>query len=245
VFHDDQHGTAIVMLAALLNALRVVEKTPEAIKVVITGAGAAGVACADILLAQGIANVIVCDRQGPLYQGRAGLTAEKQALAARTNPNGEQGTAAEALAGADVFLGPSGPGAVTPDAVRSMSAGAIVFALANPIPEVQPEAVRDCVAIMATGRSDYPNQINNVLAFPGVFRGALDVRAHSINEEMKLAAAHAIAGVITDDELDPEYIVPSVFNRSVSEAVAGAVAEAAVTSGVARHVASETTDASV
>jgi malate dehydrogenase (oxaloacetate-decarboxylating) len=186
------------------------------------------------MLAHGIANVIVCDRGGTIYAGRRGLTAVKEALASRTNPNRERATAAEALAGADVFVGLSGPGAVPPEAVRSMNAGAIVFALANPDPEVQPEAVRDFVAIMATGRSDYPNQINNVLAFPGVFRGALDVRASTINEEMKLAAAQAIAGVISMDELNPEYIIPSVFNRAISTAVAGAVARAAVSSGVAR-----------
>jgi malate dehydrogenase (oxaloacetate-decarboxylating) len=186
------------------------------------------------MLAQGIANVIVCDRRGTIYPGRTGLTAEKEALASRTNPDREGGTPAEALVGADVFLGLSGPDVVTPEAIRSMNTGAIVFALANPVPEVQPEAVRDYVAIMATGRSDYPNQINNVLAFPGVFRGALDVRASTINEEMKLAAAQAIAGVISEDELNPEYIIPSVFNRAVSAAVAGAVAQAAATSGVAR-----------
>ena len=244
VFHDDQHGTAIVTLAALLNALRLVQKRPETIKVVITGAGAAGVACADIMLAQGIANIIVCDRQGPLYEGRPGQTAEKEALASRTNPNREHGTTAEAIAGSDVFLGLSGPGAVNTEAIQSMNADAIVFALANPVPEVQPEAVRDHVTVMATGRSDYPNQINNVLAFPGVFRGALDVRATTINEEMKLAAAQAIAGVISEDELSAEYIIPSVFNRSVAEVVARAVAEAAATTGVARRVASELTDAS-
>jgi malate dehydrogenase (oxaloacetate-decarboxylating) len=233
VFHDDQHGTAIVTLAALLNALRVVGKDPQGIKVVVTGAGAAGMACTDIVLAQGIENVIVCDRYGAIHRGRPDLDAERAALADRTNPHGKRGTADEALAGADVFLGLSGPGAISATAVRTMATDPIVFAMANPTPEVQPEEVRDHVAIMATGRSDYPNQINNVLAFPGVFRGALDVRASTINEEMKLAAAQAIAGVIGDDELQPEYIVPSVFNRHVAEAVARAVAWAAEATGVA------------
>jgi malate dehydrogenase (oxaloacetate-decarboxylating) len=235
VFHDDQHGTAIVTLAALLNALRVVGKRPEDVKVVVTGAGAAGVACTDIVTAQGARNVIVCDRQGAIHRGREGLDPARAALAERTNPDNEQGSADELLAGADVFLGLSGPGAVSAAAVRTMAPGAIVFAMANPTPEVMPEEVHEDVAIMATGRSDYPNQINNVLAFPGVFRGALDVRATTINEEMKLAAAQAIASVVTDDELDPDYIIPSAFNRDVAPAVAQRVAEAAVRSGVARR----------
>jgi malate dehydrogenase (oxaloacetate-decarboxylating) len=234
VFHDDQHGTAIVVLAALLNALRVVGKSAGEIKVVVVGAGAAGVACAEIILAHGVDNLIVCDIDGVLYPDRPGLDAHRAALAARTNPNGERGTANELLAGADVLVGVSGPGAVSGAAVRTMAPSPVVFAMANPVPEVQPEEVRDATAIMATGRSDYPNQINNVLAFPGVFRGALDVRASTINEEMKLAAARALAGVIADDELHAEYIIPSVFNRDVAPAVAAAVAEAAVHSGVAR-----------
>jgi len=235
VFHDDQHGTAIVTLAALLNALRVVGKAPEDVRVVVTGAGAAGVACTDTALAHGIGDVIVCDRGGALYAGRPDLDAERAALAERTNPERRRGTADELLAGADVFLGLSGPGAVSAAAVRTMAPAAIVFAMANPTPEVQPEEVRDHVAIMATGRSDYPNQINNVLAFPGIFRGALDVRATTIDEQMKLAAARAIAAAIGDDELHADYIVPSVFNRDVAPAVARAVAEAAQTSGVARR----------
>ena len=235
VFHDDQHGTAIVVLAALLNALRVVGKTAGDIKVVVVGAGAAGVACAEIILAHGVQNLIVCDIDGALYPDRPGLDPERAALAARTNPLGEKGMANELLAGADVLVGVSGPGAVSADAVRSMAPDPVVFAMANPVPEVQPEEVRDDVAIMATGRSDYPNQINNVLAFPGVFRGALDVRASTINDAMKLAAAEAIAGVIAEDELHAEYIIPSVFNRQVAEAVGAAVAEAAVRSGVARR----------
>jgi malate dehydrogenase (oxaloacetate-decarboxylating) len=226
VFHDDQHGTAIVALAALLNALKLVGKRPEEVTAVVVGAGAAGVACTEIMLAQGIGDVIVCNRRGVLVEGH---------LAERTNKRGLRGTANEVLAGADVVLGLSGPGAFTADAVRTMNDGAIVFAMANPVPEVQPEDLRDDVAVMATGRSDYPNQINNVLAFPGVFRGALDVRATTINEEMKLAAAEAIAKVIPEEDLHADYIVPSVFNRRVSESVAEAVAAAAIASGVARR----------
>jgi malate dehydrogenase (oxaloacetate-decarboxylating) len=235
VFHDDQHGTAIVALAALLNALKLVEKRPEDVTAVVVGAGAAGVACTEIMLAQGVGDVIVCNRHGAMYAGEEGLDADRAALAERTNRHNVRGTADEVLAGADVVLGLSGPGAITAAGVRSMAPGAIVFAMANPVPEVQPEEVRDDVAVMATGRSDYPNQINNVLAFPGVFRGALDVRATTINEEMKLAAAQAIAAVIPADELHPDYIIPSVFNRRVSESVAEAVAAAAVKSGVARR----------
>jgi len=235
VFHDDQHGTAIVVLAALLNALRIVGKRPEDVKVVVVGAGAAGVACTEIMLAQGIVDVVVCDRHGALYEGDEALRPERVELAARTNPRRLSGSPDDVLAGADVMIGVSGPGAVTPAGVRGMARDAIVFALANPVPEVQPEHVRGDVAIMATGRSDYPNQINNVLAFPGVFKGALEVRARTINEEMKLAAAQAIAGVIPEDELHPEYIIASVFNRRVAEVVAEAVASAAVATGVARR----------
>src|SRR5215217_5152121 len=235
VFHDDQHGTAIVVLAALLSALKVVGKRVEDITVVVVGAGAAGVACTEIMLAQGVGDVIVCDRHGALVEGDPELDASHAALAARTNRDKRRGMANDLLAGADVLLGVSGPGAVSPEAVRTMARDAIVFAMANPLPEVQPEAVRDDVAIMATGRSDYPNQINNVLAFPGVFRGALDVRARTIDEPMKLAAANAIARVIPEDELHADYIIPSVFDRRVAAAVAEAVAEAAVASGVARR----------
>src|SRR5918995_3308650 len=235
VFHDDQHGTAIVVLAALLNALRLVGKRAEDVRVVVVGAGAAGLACTDILLAQGVGDVVVCNRGGALYAGADGLDAERAALAERTNRRGLRGTPDEVLAGADVLLGVSGPGAVSAAGVRGMAPNAIVFAMANPVPEVQPEEVRDDVAVMATGRSDYPNQINNVLAFPGVFKGALEVRAREINEEMKLAAAQAIARVIPEDELHADYIVPSVFNRRVAESVADGVAAAAVASGVARR----------
>jgi malate dehydrogenase (oxaloacetate-decarboxylating) len=235
VFHDDQHGTAIVILAALLNALRVVGKRVEDVRVVMTGAGAAGTACAKIMLAEGVRDLVVCDINGALYAGRPGLDDAGTDLAALTNLDGARGTADELLAGADVFIGVSAPGAVSAAAVRTMAPEAIVFALANPTPEVMPEEIEGAAAIIATGRSDYPNQINNVLAFPGVFRGALDVRARTVNEAMKLAASRAIAAVIRPDELDAEYIVPSPLNRDVAPAVAAAVAEAAVRTGVARH----------
>jgi malate dehydrogenase (oxaloacetate-decarboxylating) len=235
VFHDEQHGTAIVVLAALLNALRVVGKRADDVRVVVVGAGAAGVASSEIIRAHGVRELLVCDIEGALYPGRPGLDPMRDLLARQTNPAGRRGTADELLAGADVMVGVSGPGAVSPPAIRSMAPGAVVFAMANPVPEVRPEDVGDSVAIMATGRSDYPNQINNVLAFPGVFKGALEVRASAINEEMKLAAALAIADVIGADELHAEYIVPSVFNPRVAEAVASAVADAAVRTRVARR----------
>src|SRR6478609_7082129 len=235
VFHDDQHGTAVVVLAALLNALRVVGKSAQDIRVVMVGAGAAGMACAKIILEHGVKDLVVCDIDGILYPERPGLEGELAAMAARTNPRGLQGTANEALEGADVVIGVSAPGAFTAEGVKTMAKDAIVFAMANPTPEVQPEDCWNHVAIMATGRSDYPNQINNVLAFPGIFRGALDVRARGIDESMKLAAARAIAAVIPEEELGPEYIVPSVFNRNVAPAVAAAVAAAAIESGIARR----------
>jgi malate dehydrogenase (oxaloacetate-decarboxylating) len=235
VFHDDQHGTAIVVLAGILNALKIVSKRLEDVSVVVAGAGAAGMACADILLASGVGDVIVCNRGGALHRGAGDLDHEREALAERTNRRDRQGKADEVLDGADVFLGLAGPGAITTAGIRNMAEGAIVFAMANPIPEVQPEDVRGDVAVMATGRSDYPNQINNVLAFPGVFKGALTVRARAINEEMKLAAARAIAGVIPDSELHADYIIPSVFNRRVVESVAEAVGDAAIATGLARR----------
>src|SRR3954452_22293283 len=235
VFHDDQHGTAVVVLAALLNALRVVGKRAEDIRVVMVGAGAAGLACAKIILEHGVKDLVVCDLGGILRSDRPGLEGELAAMAARTNPRGLEGRADDALEGADVVIGVSGPGAFSAAGVRTMAKDAIVFAMANPTPEVMPEEIWNDVAIMATGRSDYPNQINNVLAFPGIFRGALDVRARAIDEAMKLAAARAIASVIADDELGPEYIVPSVFNRAVAPAVAAAVSAAAIESGVARR----------
>ena len=237
VFHDDQHGTAIVVLAALMNALRVVGKQAVDARVVVVGAGAAGLACTEIMLAHGVRDIVVCDIEGALYAGRPGLDPRRLALAAATNPRGVRGMADDVLAGADVLVGVSGPGAVSPAAVRTMADRAIVFAMANPVPEVRAEEVGADVAIMATGRSDYPNQINNVLAFPGVFRGALDVRASAINEEMKLAAAEAIAAVVAEDQLHADYIIPSVFNRKVVKVVAAAVARAAEQSGVARRPA--------
>jgi malate dehydrogenase (oxaloacetate-decarboxylating) len=235
VFHDDQHGTAIVVTAAFLNALKLVGKRPSEVRVVLTGVGAAGVATTDMLLGLGVKSIIGCDRGGAIHLGRDDLGPWKQLYAERTNPDGFAGTADEALAGADVFLGLSGPGAISREAVETMADGAIVFAMANPTPEIAPEEIEGLVAVVATGRSDYPNQINNVLAFPGVFRGALDVRASAINEKMKLAAAHAIAAVVKPEELGPEYIVPSVFNRDVAPAVASAVAAAAERTGAARR----------
>ncbi len=237
VFHDDQHGTAIVVLAALLNALRVVEKEIGDIKVVTTGVGAAGVAVTDILLNAGVRTLIGCDHAGAIYDGRSGLNSIKQAYAERTNPERRAGSADELLEGADVYLGLSVPGAVSPAGIARMADRAIVFAMANPTPEIAPEELPPGkVAVVATGRSDYPNQINNVLAFPGVFRGALDVRASTITEGMKVAAGHALASVISADELGPEYVIPSVFNREVTARVAAAVAEAAERDGVARRM---------
>jgi malate dehydrogenase (oxaloacetate-decarboxylating) len=235
VFHDDQHGTAVVVLAAFLNALRVVGKAPEDVKVVISGVGAAGVAVTRTLQAAGVANVVGCDRAGALYRGRPGLTEVKARYAEDTNPEGVRGTADEVLAGADVFIGVSQPGAVSVEGISRMAPDAIVFAMANPTPEVSPEEIAGLAAVIATGRSDYPNQINNVLAFPGIFRGALDVRASAITERMEVAAGHAIAAAIAPDELSADYIVPSVFNRGVVPAVAAAVAAAAEQDGVARR----------
>jgi malate dehydrogenase (oxaloacetate-decarboxylating) len=235
VFHDDQHGTAVVVLAALLNALKVVGKRLEDVKIVVTGVGAAGTATTRILQAAGAQNIVGCDRGGALYAGRSDLVGVKLAFATETNPQRAEGSADEVLAGADVYLGLSKPGAVSLEGIRSMADDAIVLAMANPTPEVRPEDLHGFSGVVATGRSDYPNQINNVLAFPGIFRGALDVRAVDVTEEMKLAAAHAIAGVVGPEELGPEYIVPSVFNRDVVPAVAAAVADAAERAGVARR----------
>jgi malate dehydrogenase (oxaloacetate-decarboxylating) len=234
VFHDDQHGTAIVTLAAVVNALKVVGKRLEDVRIVMTGVGAAGIATADILMHAGAANVVGADHGGAVHLGRTDLTESKRAFAERSNPEGLTGSADELLAGADVFIGLSAPGAVSAAGIRTMAKDAIVFAMANPTPEVLPEEIEDHVAVVGTGRSDYPNQINNVLAFPGVFRGALDVRASAITEGMKVAASHALATVIPDDELGPEYVIPGVFNRDVCPRVAAAVAEAAVADGVAR-----------
>jgi malate dehydrogenase (oxaloacetate-decarboxylating) len=227
VFHDDQHGTAVVVLAAFLNALRVVGKRPADVKVVITGAGAAGVATGKILSAAGVKNIIGVDRRGALSADDPGLSGVKAEFASLTNPNRERGSADDVLAGADVYIGLSAPGAVSPRGVAQMADGAVVFAMANPTPEVLPEEIHGLAAVVATGRSDYPNQINNVLAFPGIFRGALDARACDVTEAMKVAAAEAIAGVIPREELGADYIVPSVFNREVAPRVAAAVADAA------------------
>ena len=234
VFHDDQHGTAIVVLAALLNALRVVGKRLEDVRIVTTGCGAAGTAVTKILLAAGARTIVGCDEHGALYDGRPDLNGAKREYAQLTNPADERGSADDVLAGADVFIGVSVPGAVTRTGIERLASDPIVFALANPKPEVEPEEIEDLATVIATGRSDYPNQINNVLAFPGVFRGALDVRAYAITSEMELAAAHALANVISDEELSADYIVPSVFDRTVAPAVARAVADAAVAAGVAR-----------
>lgn len=235
VFHDDQHGTAVVVLAAMMNALEVVGKKMPDIKVVISGVGAAGVAVTNILLAAGVGNIIGCDRAGAIYRGRREhMSPVKEEYARQTNPALEKGSIAAVLKGADVFIGVSAPGIVTPDDIKKMTAQAIVFALANPVPEVMPEDIASYVAVTATGRSDYPNQINNVLCFPGIFRGALDCRAKDINEEMKLAAAQAIAGAVKKDELGPEYIIPSVFDPEVAGKVAEAAIIAARKTGVAR-----------
>jgi malate dehydrogenase (oxaloacetate-decarboxylating) len=235
VFHDDQHGTAIVTLAGFINALQVVGKRPDDVRVVMTGVGAAGTAVTKALLAAGVRELIGCDREGAVHRGRPGLSSAKTEYAAITNPYNVTGSANEALEGADVYIGLSAPGAVTSQGIRSMADRPIVFAMANPTPEVQPEEISDVAAVIATGRSDYPNQINNVLVFPGVFRGALDVRARQITTAMELAAAEALAAVIPPDELAADYIVPSVFDRRVASAVATAVADAAARSGVARR----------
>ena len=235
VFHDDQHGTAIIALAGLTNALRVVGKRKEEIKVVTSGAGAAAISVVRLLLSAGFKNVTMCDRKGAIYAGREGLNWIKEEMAQVTNLEKRAGSLADALAGADVFIGVSAPGTVTTEMVKTMNRDAIVFACANPTPEIFPDDAKAGGArVVATGRSDYPNQINNVLAFPGLFRGALDVRASDINEEMKLAAAHALAGLISDEELRDDYIIPQAFDPRVGPTVAKAVAEAARNSGVAR-----------
>jgi malate dehydrogenase (oxaloacetate-decarboxylating) len=237
VFHDDQHGTAVVVLAALINALKLVGKQMSDIKVIVNGVGAAGVACTKIIMAAGVKNIVGCDQTGALYSGRReNMNWMKDWYAQNTNPNEEQGTVHEVIKGADVFLGLSVPGVIDAEDVQRMAEKPIVFAMANPVPEIMPEDAAPYVAVMATGRSDYPNQINNVLSFPGIFRGALACRAARINEEMKLAAANAIAAIISDTELQPEYIVPSVFDKRVAEAVAHQVEAAAHQTGVARRI---------
>ena len=235
IFHDDQHGTAIVTLAGLINALKVVGKKKEDVKIVTVGAGAAGISIVKLLLSVGFSNITMCDKQGALYVGCPGMNWAQAEMAARTNPDQTPGTLAEKLVGADVFIGTSAPGIVTREMVSRMNRDAILFACANPTPEIFPEEAKAGGArIVSTGRSDYPNQINNVLAFPGVFRGTFDVRASDINEEMKLAAAMALAGLISDEELDEEHIIPNPLDPRVAQTVAKAVAEAARASGVAR-----------
>lgn len=235
VFHDDQHGTAVIMLAGLINALKVVGKRLEDVKIVTSGAGAAGIAVIKLLVSAGAGNVVMTDRTGAIYNGRTGLNPAKQEIAEITNSSRESGSLAEVIKDADVFIGVSAPGVLTADMVHTMAKDAIVFACANPTPEIFPdEAKRAGAAVVSTGRSDYPNQINNVLAFPGIFRGALDARASDINDEMKFAAAHALANMVSDSELSRDNILPQAFDEGVGETVAEAVKAAAIKSGVAR-----------
>ena len=235
IFHDDQHGTAVITLAALINALKVVGKHIEDIKIVTSGAGAAGTAIVKLLISMGLKNVVMCDRKGAIYEGRDCLNAAKKEIAAITNHNKETGSLEEVIKGADVFIGVSAPGLVTEDMVKSMAKDPIIFACANPTPEIFPDKAKEAgAAVVATGRSDFPNQVNNVRVFPGIFRGTLDVRASEINDEMKIAAAYAIAGLISDEELNADYILPKPFDPRLKDAVAKATAEAARRSGVAR-----------
>ena len=235
IFHDDQHGTAVITLAGLQNALKVVGKKKEEVKIVTSGAGAAAIAIVRLLLSAGFRNIVMTDRSGAIYQGRSGLNWVKEEMAKVTNLSRQTGSLAEVIQGADVFIGVSAPGTLTVEMVQSMAKDAIVFACANPTPEIFPEdAKRGGAAVVSTGRSDYPNQINNVLAFPGIFRGAFDVRASDINEEMKMAAAQALADLVSPEELSADYIIPAAFDHRVGPAVAAAVAKAARESGVAR-----------
>ncbi len=237
VFHDDQHGTAIVTLAGLMNALKLVNKSPQAVRVVVNGAGAAAVAITKLLLKFGIKNIILCDRTGAIYKGRMeGMNSVKEEIAEITNQTGQRGLLKDVICQADVFIGVSAPGVLTEEMVASMSKNPIIFACANPVPEIYPEQARQAGArVIATGRSDYPNQINNVLAFPGIFRGVFDVRAKEINDEMKLAAAYAIADLVTEQELREDYIIPEPFDQRVGRSVAEAVAKTAVLTGVAER----------
>ena len=235
IFHDDQHGTAVVVLAALTNALKVVGKDIHDVRVVTCGAGAAGIALIRLLIARGLTDVIMCDRTGAIYEGRPGLNPAKAEIAAITNRDKRSGTLAEMLRGADVFIGVSAPGMVTPEMVGTMAKDAILFPMANPTPEIMPDLARAAgAAVVGTGRSDFPNQINNVLAFPGIFRGTFDVRASDINDAMKIAAAQALASLVPEEKLSAEYILPYAFDEAVRPAVARAVAQAARDSGVAR-----------
>ena len=236
IFHDDQHGTAVITLAGLLNALKLTGKKKEDVKIVTSGAGAAAISITKLLLSAGFENIIMTDRIGIIYKGREkGMNWIKEEMAEVTNKEGKTGSLADALVGADVFIGVSAPGLVTKEMVRSMNKDAIIFACANPTPEIFPDEAKEAgAAVIATGRSDFPNQINNVLAFPGIFRGTFDVRASDINEEMKMAASKALAGLISDEELSADYIIPAAFDKRVGPAVAAAVAQAARDSGVAR-----------
>jgi malate dehydrogenase (oxaloacetate-decarboxylating) len=236
VFHDDQHGTAVVVTAALINALKIVKKKLSDAKIVFAGAGASGIATAKLLMLAGAKNIVACDRAGALYAGRKeNMNSMKEWFAKHTNPKKMKGSIADAMRGADVFVGLSGPGVVSLKDVKGMARDPIVFAMANPIPEIQPEEAAGHVRVMATGRSDYPNQINNSLCFPGFFRGMLDVRARGVHDDMKLAAAHALAEIVSKNELSEEYIIPSMFDKRVAEAVAAATAESAVKVGMARR----------
>ncbi len=235
VFHDDQHGTAIVVASALLNALKVVNKKIDEVKLVINGAGSAGTAIANHLMRLGVKNIIMCDKFGIICEGMDGLSEAHSELSKKTNPEKLMGTLSDALRGADVFIGVSAPNIVSEEEIKSMSDKAVIFPMANPVPEIMPDlALKAGAAVVGTGRSDFPNQINNVLAFPGIFRGALDVRASDINEKMMLAASYAIAGLVSDEELSAEYILPKAFDERVGKTVATAVAKAAKDSGVAR-----------
>jgi malate dehydrogenase (oxaloacetate-decarboxylating) len=236
IFHDDQHGTAVVTLAALLNALKVVKKDIKDIEVVVNGSGAAGIAVTKLLMSMGLKKVILCDTKGAIYEGRDNLNAEKAAMARLSNLQKKKGFLKEVIAGVDVFIGVSAPNMVTPEMVRTMAPNPIVFAMANPVPEIMPEEAKAAGAkVVGTGRSDFANQINNVLAFPGIFRGALDVRASDINDAMKIAAARAIASLITDNELNSDYVIPAPFDPRVGKMVAAAVAQAAREFGVTRR----------
>ena len=235
IFHDDQHGTAVVVAAAMINALKLTGKKLSEVRVVTSGAGAAGIAIIKLLVSLGLKEVIMCDRTGAIYEGREGLNSEKIEMAKITNKDKKAGTLADMLVGADIFIGVSAPGTVTPEMVKTMAENPILFPMANPTPEIMPDLAKAAgAAVVGTGRSDFPNQINNVLAFPGIFRGTLDVRAKDINDEMKIAAAYAIAGLVDEKDLSPDYIIPSALNKEVVKTVAAKVAEAARKTGVAR-----------
>lgn len=235
IFHDDQHGTAVITMAGLINALKIVGKKLADVKIVTSGAGAAGIAIIKLLISMGLKNVIMTDRHGAIYEGRDNLNDVKEEMAKITNQSHEKGSLADVIKGADVFIGVSAPGALTKDMVRSMAKDPVIFACANPVPEIYPDEAKEAgAAVVSTGRSDFPNQVNNVLCFPGIFRGALDVHAADINDEMKIAAAYAIAGLVSDEELNPDYILPAAFDSRVKDAVAEATRKAAIESGAAR-----------